>query len=196
MKTRLGDVARSALRVRSRLRVALYNCQPGFTVAPDVILGRHAQLQRYPVWGGGGGTIHVSTGCCIAEGALLIPSGGSIFLGENVSVGSYSILNGHGGLSIGRDSLIAAHCYLIPENHSFARRDVPIRLQGSSRKGIRIGIDVWIGCGCAILDGVHIGDGAIIAAGAVVTKDVPPYAIVGGVPATLLRFRDDPDVGT
>lgn len=55
----------------------------------------------------------------------------------------------------------------------------------------KVGNDVWIGAGCIILDGMTIGDGAIIAAGAVVTKDVPPYAIVGGVPAKIIRYRFD-----
>jgi acetyltransferase-like isoleucine patch superfamily enzyme len=55
----------------------------------------------------------------------------------------------------------------------------------------KVGNDVWIGAGCIVLDGVTIGDGAIIAAGAVVTKDVPPYAIVGGVPAKIIRYRFD-----
>lgn len=54
-----------------------------------------------------------------------------------------------------------------------------------------VGNDVWIGAGCIVLDGVNIGDGAIVAAGAVVTKDVPPYAIVGGVPAQIIRYRFD-----
>ena len=56
---------------------------------------------------------------------------------------------------------------------------------------VSVGSDVWIGAGSIVLDGVNIGDGAIIAAGAVVTKDVPPYAIVGGVPARTIRYRFD-----
>jgi chloramphenicol O-acetyltransferase type B len=56
---------------------------------------------------------------------------------------------------------------------------------------VRVGNDVWIGAGSIILDGVSIGDGAIVAAGAVVNKDVPPYAIVGGVPARIIRYRFD-----
>ena len=59
---------------------------------------------------------------------------------------------------------------------------------------VQIGNDVWIGCRAVVLDGVKIGDGAIVAAGAVVTKDVPPYAIVGGVPAKIIRFRFSPEV--
>lgn len=55
----------------------------------------------------------------------------------------------------------------------------------------QVGNDVWMGVGCTVLDGVHIGDGAIIAAGAVVTRDVPDFAIVGGVPARIIRYRFD-----
>jgi acetyltransferase-like isoleucine patch superfamily enzyme len=60
----------------------------------------------------------------------------------------------------------------------------------------KVGNDVWIGAGCIVLDGVTIGDGAIVAAGAVVTKNVPPYAIVGGVPANVIRYRFDIDTIT
>ena len=62
----------------------------------------------------------------------------------------------------------------------------------ASRGDVQVGNDVWLGSGCAILSGVTIGDGAVVAARALVTKDVPPYAIVGGVPARVLRYRFDP----
>ena len=58
----------------------------------------------------------------------------------------------------------------------------------------RIGNDVWIGVNAVIMDGITVGDGAVVAAGAVVTKDVPPYAIVGGVPAKLIRYRFSPEI--
>ena len=65
-----------------------------------------------------------------------------------------------------------------------------------SKGDIVIDDDVWIGYGTTIMSGVHIGQGAIVAAGAVVAKDVPPYAIVGGVPATIIKYRfDDETVG-
>ena len=66
--------------------------------------------------------------------------------------------------------------------------------EASSKGGIVVADDVWIGCRATILDGVSIGQGAIVAAGAVVADDVPPYAIVGGVPAKVIRFRHAPDV--
>lgn len=76
-------------------------------------------------------------------------------------------------------------------DHEMSRRDIPMRLQGDSvSKPVVIGDDVWIGARSIILKGVHIGKGAVIAAGAVVTKDVPEYAIVGGVPAKVIKYRE------
>jgi acetyltransferase-like isoleucine patch superfamily enzyme len=99
------------------------------------------------------------------------------------------MLNGQGGLEIGNDCLIASHVVFIPENHVFDRRDVAIREQGGTRKGIRIGDDVWLATGAVVLDGVSIGRGAVIGAGSVVTKDIPDYAIAVGVPARVIGQR-------
>lgn len=63
-------------------------------------------------------------------------------------------------------------------------------MQGATRKGIEIGKDCWIGANATILDGVKIGDGCIVAAGAVVNRDVPSYTIVGGVPAKTIKTDD------
>ena len=68
--------------------------------------------------------------------------------------------------------------------------DKPIRLQGATRKGVEIGEDCWIGSKAVILDGVKIGNHVIVAAGAVVNRDVPDYAIVGGVPAKIIKTRN------
>ncbi len=81
-------------------------------------------------------------------------------------------------------------------NHAFSRTDVPIWQQGHVPGKIEIADDVWIGGHATILDGAVIGKGAIVAAGAVVTGVVPAYAIVGGVPARLLRWRENAPAGT
>ncbi len=78
---------------------------------------------------------------------------------------------------------------IIAANRKYKRRDIPILRQGFTEKGITIGNDVWIGAGSMITDGVNIGDGVVVGAGAVVTKDVPPYSIVGGVPARIVGER-------
>ena len=79
---------------------------------------------------------------------------------------------------------------IITRNHRFDRTDIPMMEQGfEEERPVYIGNDVWIGDRALILPGVHIGDGSIIAAGAVVTKDVSPYSIVAGVPARKIRDR-------
>ena len=79
---------------------------------------------------------------------------------------------------------------IITRNPRFDRTDIPMMEQGfEEERPVYIGNDVWIGDRVLILPGVHIGDGSIIAAGAVVTKDVPPYSIVAGVPARKIRDR-------
>jgi acetyltransferase-like isoleucine patch superfamily enzyme len=137
-----------------------------------------------------GGKISVGSDNEILNGCLLMTYGGSITIGNNCSINPYTILYGHGeGLIIGNNVLIAGHCLIIPANHVFSRTDLPINRQGTSSKGIVIGDDVWIGAGCQILDGVTIGQGAIVAAGSVVNKNVTPFSIVGGVPASLIKIR-------
>lgn len=79
---------------------------------------------------------------------------------------------------------------ILSGGHVFDRTDIPMRLQGGKKsRPTVIGDDVWIGTRAIIMPGVRIGSGVIIGAGAVVTKDVPDYAIVGGVPAKVLRYR-------
>lgn len=125
----------------------------------------------------------------ICPRAMLLTFGGWIELGDDCSVNPFCVLYGQGGLRIGNGVRIAAGTVIIPSNHNFDRRDVPIHRQGVSSKGIVIADDVWIGANATILDGVHIGTGGIVAAGAVVNRDVEPFTIVGGVPARLLRKR-------
>ncbi len=120
---------------------------------------------------------------------IWFPEGVSI--GRGSMVGENCFLDGFGGLSIGRNVLIAHNSSLIAEDHGFATRRIPIRFQPKTAAPIVVEDDVWIGCGVRVLKGVRIGQGAIVAAGAVVTKDVPPFAIVGGVPARVLGERPD-----
>jgi acetyltransferase-like isoleucine patch superfamily enzyme len=96
---------------------------------------------------------------------------------------------GHGGITIGNHVRIATHVVIVASNHIFDEPGMLIASQGVTAKGIAIDDDVWIGANAFILDGVHISSGAVIAAGAVVTKDVPSNAVVAGVPARILRFR-------
>ena len=90
---------------------------------------------------------------------------------------------------IGNDVIFGPGVYLFSENHNFDNPDLPVSSQGETRKGVMIDDGVWIGTRAVILDGVKIGRNSIVAAGSVVNKDVPPYAIVAGVPAKIIKER-------
>ncbi|MCZ4072507.1 acyltransferase [Agrobacterium sp. LMR679] len=114
---------------------------------------------------------------------------GDIELGENVSINPYACLSGK--VTIGNGVRIASHVSIVGFNHGFDDIETPIHRQPLTSLGIKIGDDVWIGANAVVLDGVKIGRGAIIAAGAVVAKDIPAMAIAGGVPARVLRYRGE-----
>jgi acetyltransferase-like isoleucine patch superfamily enzyme len=116
--------------------------------------------------------------------------GKGIFIGKNVGIGEFSYLGGAGGLHIGEDCIIGQYFSTHPENHVFRDISLPIRLQGVTREGIFIGPNCWIGSKVTVLDGVHIGTGTVIAAGAVVTKSFPAGSVIGGVPAKVLSERN------
>jgi len=94
-------------------------------------------------------------------------------------------------LKVGRDVMMGPYVIIIGENHVSSNREIPMRLQGYKKyPPVRIEDDVWIGARAIILPGIKIGKGAIIGSGAVVTKDVPPYAICAGNPARVIKYRD------
>ena len=115
---------------------------------------------------------------------------GDVILGEDCSINPYACVSGK--VTCGNGVRIASHASIVGFNHGFDDPDRPIHRQGVVSLGIVIGDDVWIGANCVILDGVTIGNGAVIAAGAVVTQDIPALAIAGGVPAKVLRSRGAP----
>jgi len=133
--------------------------------------------------------IEIGNGTWLFYHCLLSTSGGWIKIGSNCTVNSFAVLYGHGGLEIGNGVRISAHVVIVPMNHIYKNREIPIYMQGEIRKGIKIEDDVWIGAGAKILDGVKIGRGSVIGAGAVVTKDIPPYTIAVGVPARVIKKR-------
>lgn len=115
---------------------------------------------------------------------------GYIKIGNNVGIGEFAYLGGAGGLEIGDDCIVGQYFSCHPENHEYSRIDVPIRLQGVTHQGIKIGNNCWIGSKATILDGVQIGEGCVIAAGAVVTKSFSSNSIIAGVPAKMIKRRN------
>jgi len=116
---------------------------------------------------------------------------GHVTLGDDCFIGAYTILNGFGGIDIGNNALIAGHCHIVSGDHEYRDLSRPMNQQGITGKGIVIEDDVWLGAGVKVLDGVRIGQGSIVSAGAVVNRDVAPYSIVGGIPAKLIKMRGD-----
>lgn len=115
--------------------------------------------------------------------------GESITIGDNSSIGAFSYVGGSGGLTIGRNVLGGQRLGFNPENHVFDDDTRPIRAQGTTRRGIVIEDNCWLGSGSIFLDGVTVGNDSVVAAGSVVNRDVPPFSVVGGVPAKVLRSR-------
>lgn len=114
---------------------------------------------------------------------------------HNCSIGDYSGIGEgsklYGEVHIGKYVMMGPQCWIYTQNHEFNQLDKPMALQGpQTPKPVYIHDDVWIGGRVTILPGVSVGKGAIIGAGAVVTKDVPPYSIVGGNPAKVIRMRN------
>jgi len=134
-------------------------------------------------------TLSIGDHSFIGPFCIVNPQTSYIDIGNNCSINAFSRLYGGGGLVIRDNTRIGTGAIILPMNHVFEGRDVPIMQQGETRNGITIGSDVWIGAGVKILDGVEVGDGCVIGAGAVVTKTIPPYSVVVGVPAKVVKKR-------
>lgn len=160
-------------------------------------LGKWIKLDDYVLLSGlGKGTLNIGDRSGIGAFSRIEVStsfnniGSHIHIGNNVGIGAFAYLGGGGGLSIGDDSIIGQYLSCHPENHNYENTNSLIRTQGVSRTGISIGKNCWIGSKVTILDGVTIGDNCIIAAGAVVNKNMPPNSVIGGVPAKILKSRN------
>lgn len=161
-----------------------------YATIADVKIGPHAIVMPGAVLKDDkGGSLTIGAGSVIHHGAMLLPYGGFIRIGRRCSVNPYCVLYGHGGLFIGDNVRIAAHCVIVPANHGIALDGGLIADQPLSKRGIRIGDNVWIGAGVRVLDGADIGEGCVVAAGSVVRGRLEPNGIYAGVPAKLVRMR-------
>ena len=128
----------------------------------------------------------------IMDGATL-KYPGTIRLGDGVTIGNGCFLAGGGGIDIGHHAMIGAGSKIASTEHRHDDLDRPMAEQGLRMAPVVIGEDVWLGFNVVVLSGVTIGQGSIIAAGAVVTKDIPAWSVAGGVPAKVLKSRKDGD---
>lgn len=122
---------------------------------------------------------------------ILIQGSGTLVLGENSYIGSYSVIGVNSRIEIGKDVMIANAVSIRDTDHNFKDLNVSMLKQGIQTEPVYIKDNVWLGHGVVITKGVTIHSGAIVAANAVVTKDVPENAIVGGVPAKIIKYRNE-----
>lgn len=130
----------------------------------------------------------IGKGVYIMEGCkILNPKG--IEIGDHSGINHHTDIGGRGGLKIGKYVMIGPYCQIITALHQTSDWRKPISRQGIYCNKVIIEDDVWIGTHVVVLPDVKIGRGAVIGAGAVVTSDVEPYTIVGGIPAKFIKYR-------
>jgi len=160
-------------------------------IAPDVDFNLGGQFKWSLRSNSRTGVIDLGPETWIERGSVLWAFGGAIKTAPRVFIGPYATIYGHGGVEIGEWSLISMHATILSSNHTIPAMDRCMRWEPDILLPTKIGRDVWIGASAVILGGVTIGDGAVVAAGSVVTKDIESGSIVAGNPAKVLRMRHD-----
>ena len=129
------------------------------------------------------------SGTIIECTGVLSNLGEGLKIGNNVGIAQNCFIQVRGEVIIEDNVIFGPNVSVFSENHNFDNPELPVNVQGVNRKGVTIESGVWIGTRSIILDGVTVGKNSIVAAGSVVNKNVLPYAIVGGVPAKLIKMR-------
>lgn len=185
MQTALGLAVRGYSGVLSRCRNVIYR-------SLGVEFGGYVWLRRVSIprqWS----DIWIDAGASLDDGVVLLASGPpkphKLAIGRGTYINRNTILDAHDELIIGRDCLIGPGCLITDANHG-TQRHMTMRSQPMAAASVRIEDDVWIGAGCVILPGVAIGEGAVIGAGSVVTREVLAYTKVAGAPARVMGRRE------
>jgi acetyltransferase-like isoleucine patch superfamily enzyme len=192
----LGLAARALLYRRLFRRLG-----PGAVIGRGVLLrhpgriaiGESAMIDDLCVLDARGSVEGLSIGAAalVSRETILSCKEGAISIGARANLGWRCVVSSVGGIVIGEAALLAGGCYIGGGRYHLSDRGRSIAEQGSYSRGpVTIGPGCWIGARAVILDGVQVGEGAVIAAGAVVTDDVAPFTIVGGVPARTIRARE------
>lgn len=138
--------------------------------------------------------ITLEDGVALDEGVVLITGGGpkpnKLVIGSRTYVNRYTIFDAHSQLEIGRRVMIGPHCYFTDADHGTAPGS-SVQSQPMRIAPLIVEDEAWIGAHVTVLPGVRIGKGAVVGAGAVVTRDIPSMAVAVGVPARVIRSRHD-----
>ncbi len=156
----------------------------------DVLIGDDCYVNGYAERGVRlGNHVRIREGGWIQATSTLDQPGVGLVIGEHSYIGPRCLLGAGGGITIGRHVTFGAGVHVLAENHVFADAARLIEDQGVTRAGVTIEDDVWIGNQAVVLDGVRVGRGAVVGAGAVVTRDLPEYAVATGNPARVISYR-------
>jgi acetyltransferase-like isoleucine patch superfamily enzyme len=134
--------------------------------------------------------IRIKENVFIGRNSIIYCKDGDITLGRNTNIGFNSMIFSGSNVSLGENTILASFVYLIGGGHDYTRTDIPIAEQDKPSLGISVGDNCWLGAGAKVFDGISIGEDSIIGAGAVVIKDVPPFSIAAGMPARIIRKRN------
>jgi acetyltransferase-like isoleucine patch superfamily enzyme len=137
-------------------------------------------------------TVFLGRWSWLGDGTKIRAHEGTVTIGARTVFGQECTLSSFQRIEVGRECIIADRVMMIDFDHQTADAERPIREQGIYKRDVRVGHNVWIGYGACLLRGVAVGDNAVIGTNAVVTRDVPADAVVGGVPAETLRMRERP----
>jgi acetyltransferase-like isoleucine patch superfamily enzyme len=129
----------------------------------------------------------------IGHGSKIRAHEGVVEIGAKSVLGQECTISAFQSVRIGRECVLADRVMLIDFDHGVVEVERPIRLQGIYKRDVVVGHNCWIGYGACILRGTTVGDNCVVGTSTVVTRDVPPNAVVGGVPARLLRMREEPE---
>jgi acetyltransferase-like isoleucine patch superfamily enzyme len=137
-------------------------------------------------------TLRIGRWTWIGHGSKIRVHEGEVSIGAKTVMGQECTISAYQRVEIGRECIVADRVMLIDFDHGVVEVERPIRLQGIYKRDVRVGCNVWIGYGACVLRGVSVGHNSVIGTNAVVTRDVPENAVVGGVPARILRMREAP----
>jgi acetyltransferase-like isoleucine patch superfamily enzyme len=152
-----------------------------------VFFGRRLQLQI-----GRRGTIRFGRFVWVGDGTKIRCHEGVVEIGDKTVFGQECTVSAYQRVRIGQQCVIADRAMFIDFDHGVSEVERPIRVQGIYKRDTVVGSNVWIGYGACVLRGVQVGDNSVIGTNSVVTNDVPANAVVGGVPAKVLRMREAP----
>jgi acetyltransferase-like isoleucine patch superfamily enzyme len=128
----------------------------------------------------------------VGDGSKIRCHEGEVAIGAKTVIGQECTISAYRRIRIGEQCVVADRAMFIDFDHGVVEVERPIRVQGIYKRDVEVGSNVWIGYGACILRGVRVGDNSVIGANSVLTRDVPTNAVVGGVPARLIRMREAP----